>query len=502
MIIPKPAMQTAEEGVFAFSSHITVYVSFSADPGYSHFVAEELSQKLRVATGSFVSVKSAEPGEAPAGGVVLTDHEALEGLGDEGYNLTVRPDRITLRAPAAPGLFYAGQSLAQLIHHRLSTVGKNGGGLLSQLPCVTIQDEPRFAWRGFMLDSARHFQPIELILKLIDQIAALKLNRFHWHLTEDQGWRLEVLSYPKLTGVGAWRSNGDGHYGGFYTQEQVRDVIVYAKLRNVTVIPEIEMPAHNLAALAAYPELGCSGERTDVTNDWGVLAGVFCAGRDETFSFLENVLNEVAELFPAAYLHIGGDERKQGLWDNCPRCQGVRKEHGLADESALQKWFMDRVADHIHTTLGRRTIAWGDNIDAGVTEGQVVQGWLPEQSAKAARQGSDTINSTHEWVYLDYPATEQDLAEKKPDWMMVLPLEKVYRFDPIPQGLEPEHHHHVLGSESHLWTEHVPNEKELYHQLIPRLLAFAETVWSPLDLRDFDCFKKRLAVQQGYLFPG
>jgi len=507
MIIPKPAMQTAEDGAFAFASHVTVYLSFAVDPHYSHFVADEIAQKLREVTGSFISVKSAEPGEAPAGGVILTDHEVPGGLGDEGYELTVRPEGITLRATACAGLFYAAQSLTQRIHQHRASAGENGGPL-ADLPCVTIQDKPRFAWRGFMLDSARHFQPVELILKLIDQLAALKLNRLHWHLTDDQGWRLEVLGYPRLTGVGAGRSNGGGsrgepggRYGGYYTQEQAREVVAYARLRQVTVIPEIEMPGHNLAALAAYPELGCHDGSYEVTGEWGILDGVFCAGREQTFTFLQNVLAEVAELFPGGYLHVGGDERKPGLWDNCPRCRGVRQEHGLADESALQKWFMDRVSQYIHTALGRRSIAWGDNIDAGGTECQIVHGWLPEQTSKAARQGLDTLNSTHNWVYLDYPETEKELAENKPDWMMVLPLERVYQFDPIPSDLEPEHHRHVLGSEAHLWTEHVPDEAELYHQLTPRLLAFAEAVWSPVELRDFEDFKKRLAVQQAYLFP-
>lgn len=505
MIIPRPATYTACDGAFTFPPRVTVLLAFGSDPGYAHFVADELAQRIRVATGCFVTIRAGEPGEADRGAVVLTDQDVPNDLGDEGYGLTITPDRITLRAAHDAGLFYAGQSLGQLLNPQHATNGDHGHARVRELPCATIKDKPRFAWRGFMLDSARHFQPIELILKLIDRLAALKLNRFHWHLTEDQGWRLEVLGYPRLTSVGAWRSNGRGsrgRYGGYYTQEQVRVVVAYAGQRQITVIPEIEMPGHNLAALAAYPELGCHGGPFEVANKWGVLDGVFCAGQDKTFTFIQNVLNEVAELFPGPYLHLGGDERKQGLWDNCPLCCGVREKHGLADESALQKWFMDRITGHVHTTLGRRSIAWGDNIDAGGAEGQVVHGWLPEQSAKAARQGLDTINSTHQWVYLNYPATRKELVEDKPDWMRVLPLETVYRFDPIPQDLEPEYHHHVLGSEAHLWTEHVPTEADLYHQLLPRLLAFSEAVWSPIELRDFNDFKKRLAVQRAHLCPG
>ncbi len=513
MMIPRPLTHQTQQGAFAFPPQVSLLLAYESDPGYAHFVAEELAQHIRVKSGSFVTVRVAEPSESDRGAVVLTDRQVPDGLGDEGYNLTVSPDRITLRADHNAGLFYAGQSLTQLLNHQLATqttgqtptTTNNGHALVRELPCADIKDKPRFPWRGFMLDSARHFQSVELVTKLIDQLAALKLNRLHWHLTDDQGWRLEILGYPKLTSVGAWRSNGGGgngnqvSYGGYYTQEQVREIVAYAKLRQITVIPEIEMPAHNLAALAAYPQLSCHGQPSDVTNQWGLLDGVYCAGQDQTFSFLQNVLDEVAELFPSPYLHLGGDERKPGTWDNCQACQAVRDKHNLTDEPALQKWFMDRVADHVHTRLNRRSISWGDNIDAGGTQGQVVHGWLPEQSTKAARQGLDTINSTHEWVYLDYPATEKELAEDKPDWMRLLPLEKVYQFDPIPQGLEPDLHHHVLGSEAHLWTEHVPTEADLHHQLWPRLIAFAETVWSPIELRDFDDFKNRLKVQETHL---
>lgn len=490
MIIPRPSVVEPTEGAFTFPESLTVVLAFHADAGYTWFVTEELAQKLRVATGRFVTHRhAASEHETPLGSVVLTDHDAPADLGNEGYILDVTPQRITLRATAGPGLYYAYQTFTQLLQgHRAAN---NPAEPLKQLPCVHIRDVPRFGWRGLMLDSARHFQSVPQIMRLIDRLAELKLNRLHWHLTEDQGWRLEVLGYPKLTGVGAWRNNGRGRYGGFYTQEQVRDIIAYARMRQVTVIPEIEMPGHNLAALAAYPELGCNGSRGEVTGEWGIMDGVYCAGREETFRFLEDVLGEVAELFPAPYLHVGGDERKPGVWQNCPRCAKLRSEQGLADEASQHKWFMQRIANRVHGSLCRRTIAWGDNIDAGGIEGQIVHGWLPEQAAKAARQGLDTINSTHEWVYLDYPQTEED-HKRKPDWMLVLPMEKVYAFDPIPEGLEPSLHHHVLGSEATLWTERIPDEAEMYHQLFPRLYAFSEAVWSDPAVRDFADFRKRV----------
>lgn len=494
MIIPKPLEFNPSQGTFTFRPSMAVVLAFHADPGVAWFVADELSQKIRVATGSFITNREGEHGHAPpSGAIVLTDQDAPTDLGKEGYQIEITPEQVTLRAAAAAGLFYAYQSFTQLLQGHAAADGRTGQ--LAQLPCAHIRDKPRFGWRGLMLDSARHYQPVEQIIKLIDRLAALKLNRLHWHLTEDQGWRLEILGYPKLTGVGAWRNNGEGRYGGYYTQEQVREVVAYAKTRQITVIPEIEMPGHNLAALAAYPELGCNGASSEVTGEWGILDGVYCAAKDQTFRFLENVLGEVAELFPSPYMHLGGDERKKGLWDNCPRCTEVRKANGLADEAALQKWFMQRVSGRVHESLCRRSIAWGDNIDMGGIEGQIVQGWLPEQAAKAARQGHDTINSTHEWVYMDYPQNEQDHADRKPDWMVVLTLEKAYQFDPIPQDLEPQYHHHVLGSEATLWSEYIPDEAEMYHQLFPRLYAFSEAVWSDPGVRDFADFTKRLAIQ-------
>jgi hexosaminidase len=509
MIIPKPLVEQTQDGEFVFADELSLFLAFKKDSGYGYFVADELSQYLRVATGCFVTIRDGHPGTDARGVVVLTDRDAPRDLGEEGYGITVTPDCITLQACDGAGLFYAGQSLIQLLNHQRCTqntaAGRGGESTIAGLSCVTIQDKPRFGWRGFMLDSARHFQPTELIIQLIDQLAALKLNRLHWHLTDDQGWRLEILGYPKLTSVGAWRSNGHENgerYGGYYTQEQVREVVGYAKQRHITIIPEIDIPSHNLAALAAYPELGCHDGPFQVASEWGLLDGVYCAGQDKTFTFLENVLAEVAALFPDVPIHIGGDERKPGTWESCPRCVALCKEQDLPDESALQKWFMDRVAGHIHTRLGRRSISWGDNIDTGGTDGMIVQGWVDGQAGKAARQRLDTINSTNEWVYFDYPQTPKEHAESYPDWMKTLPTEKVYQFNPIPEDLEPEYHQHILGSEAHLWTEFVPDQDQLYHQLMPRLFAFSEALWSPIEHRDYEDFKQRLAVQRALVHPG
>lgn len=500
MMIPRPLTEQSKPGAFTFPDELPVHLSYGKDHGYSYFVGDELSQHLRVAAGRFVSIRDGHPeGDTPA--VVLTDSDVPEDLGSEGYLLQVTPERIALRARDNAGLFYAGQSLIQLLRHcrvQHAQAGDNGSTTIDSLPCTDIQDGPRFPWRGFMLDSARHFQPVELIVQLIDRLAALKLNRFHWHLTDDQGWRLEILSYPKLTGVGAWRANGQGgrRYGGYYTQQQVREVVAYAKMRNITIVPEIDIPSHNLAALAAYPELSCHGQAREVTGEWGLLDGVYCAGQETTFTFLEHVFAEVAALFPDAPIHLGGDERKPGLWDSCPRCHSLRDELGLPDEPALQKWFMDKVAAQIRQAHGRRSISWGDNVESGNSDDIIIQGWIDGQAGKAAGQGVDVINSTNQWVYFDYPQSSEEHADGYPDWMATLPIEKVYAFDPIPEGLAPEHHGRIMGSEANLWTEYVPDEKQLYHQIMPRLFAFSEAVWSPVESRDIDDFKKRLAVHQ------
>lgn len=498
MIIPKPLEYRPEPGAFTFRPTVMIWLAFHTDPDYAHFVADELSQRIRVTTGCFVTIRQGEPdADVPTGAVVLTDREASPDLGDGGYTLGVTTERITLRAATTAGLFHASQSLIQLLDgHRAADCN---GATLAELPGAFIKDKPRFVWRGFMLDSARHFQPIELIYKIIDQLAALKLNRFHWHLIDDQGWRLEILGYPKLTSVGAWRSKGTQRYGGFYTQEQVRELVAYARMRQITVIPEIEMPGHNLSALAAYPELGCKRTGYTVQESWGIEYGAYCAGNEKAFRFLEDVLGEVAEVFPGPYIHLGGDERKAGLWDDCPSCVAVRESKQLADEGALQKWFMDRVSRRVHQTLCRKTIAWGDNIDAGGVDGQIVQGWLPGQAVAAARQGLDAINSIHESVYLNYTNSDDEITEQMPDWMRTLPLEKVHAFDPIPQDLEPDRHKHILGSESHLWTEYIPDESLLVRHLIPRLYAFSEAVWTEPNGRDFDDFKKRLETQRSIL---
>lgn len=401
--------------------------------------------------------------------------------------LHIHEQHIHIIASDAAGAFYAMQSLSQLLYaHRNA----------SAIPCCKITDHPRYTWRGFMLDSARHFQSVDWIKQHIDRMAAIKLNRLHWHLCDDQAWRAQVKAYPRLTDIAAWRTQNGEQYGGYYTQQQMHDIVSYAEARHITVIPEIEMPGHCNAALVAYPKFSCTGQPLEVAaQGWDAytnLAGrlPYCAGKPEVYTFLKNVLTEMAEIFPS-HLHIGGDETPSSQWDDCPTCSALKTKLGLDTNTALRTHFLQQIDDHCQQTLDRSTIAWTDGVDKQIPKKQIVHAWLAHEAATAARLGYDVINSNHEWVYLDYPALDTD-RPSKPDWMLTLPLEKIYHFDPTPEGLEPEFQQSILGSESPIWTEYAPGEQDLEKQIFPRLIAFSEALWSPRIGRSFDEFAQRL----------
>lgn len=515
-VVPKPSEIQTRPGVFAIASARVIYNTTSDDQrARLKWVAQYLADGL--ATGGATRGKSDKPvgtlsvpvlpeiqeGVQPTGSIRLALDEGAEALGEEGYYLEVDADKVTLTARCAAGVFYGVQTLFQLV------VSAQNNGHARQIPCVSIRDQPRFPWRGFMLDSARHMQSVSEIKRIIDRLAHMKLNRLHWHIADDQGWRLEILKYPKLTSVGAWRGEGAKRYGGFYTQQQVREIVAYAADRYITVIPEIDMPGHSNAALYAYPELSCSGDPINVDPEGGLEAYtkqdgrlLFCAGRDNVLTFLKDVMTEVAELFDPPYIHLGGDERPTDIWSKCPRCKQRMQDLKLKDEDELEFWFANKISTFVHEQLKVGTIGWGDNLKkAGMPKGQVVQGWLEGQTKQAAEMGWQTINSFHEWVYLDYPATEAAMADK-PDWMPLLPIEKVYGFEPIPEGLNASQEALILGGESPIWTEYVKTYDELIRQVMPRLLAFSETLWSPKQARDFDDFKLRAdALSRGQAPP-
>ena len=414
-------------------------------------------------------------------------------LGEEGYALTIDAGGIVLVAPTTPGLFHGAQTLLQL--------APLDGPLA--FPCLEIRDRPRFAYRGMHLDVCRHFFPVEFLKRYLDLMAMHRFNRFHWHLTEDQGWRIEIERYPELTRVGSVRAETlRGHYhdpphefdgkphGGFYTKGQVREVVAYAAARGITVVPEIEMPGHSLAALAAYPELSCTGGPFAPATKWGVFDDVYCAGNDAVFEFLADVLDEVMELFPGEYIHIGGDECPKTRWEQCEKCQARMVSEGLVDEHELQSWFIRRI-ERFLTSRGRRLIGWDEILEGGLAPGATVMSWRGTAGGiEAARQGHDVVMTPGTHCYFDHyqadPST-QPLAIGG-----LTTLKQVYGFEPVPAELTAEEARHVLGGQGNVWTEYMPTPEHVEFMILPRMCALAEVLWSPAQARDWPDFRRRL----------
>lgn len=403
---------------------------------------------------------------------------------EEGYHLIVDKSGITLEAPSYSGLFYGLQTLLRL----------KGQG--HEIPFVEVTDEPRFPYRGLMLDVSRHFFPMKTIERQIDVMAELKLNRLHLHLTDAAGWRLQVESYPRLTSFAAWRDGAKwkewwdgerryleegtpGAYGGFYTKDEIRHLVAYAAERGITIIPEIEMPGHSEEVLTAYPELSCTHEPYKEAD--------FCPGNEETFRFLEAVLTEVMELFPSEYIHIGGDEAGKRSWHSCPLCLKRMKEEHLASVDELQSYLIHRVERFLQAH-GRKVIGWDEIIDGGLSGGETVMSWRGEEGAlRAARNGNDAIMAPGAFCYFDQ---YQDAPLVEPEAIGgYLPPEKVYTYDPIPEGLSQEESAHIIGVQANLWTEYVPTPDHLEYMLYPRLFALSEVAWSPAEARDYDSFR-------------
>ncbi len=369
------------------------------------------------------------------------------------------------------------------------------------LPCLSIADQPRFPWRGMHLDVCRHFFPVEFVKRYIDLLARYKMNTFHWHLTEDQGWRIEIKKYPKLTEVGAWRSGGQVGpysrreydsipYGGFYTQAQIKEVVAYAAARHVTVVPEIEMPGHAMAALAAYPALGCIGGPYEVQKGWGVFDDVFCAGNDSVFAMLEGVLTEVMELFPGQYLHIGGDECPKERWKACAKCQARMKAHGLKDEHELQSYFIQRIEQFVNSK-GRKIIGWDEILEGGLAPNAAVMSWRgTEGGVAAAKSGHYAVMSPGSHCYFDH--YQGDPANEPLAIGGYTTLQKVYSYEPIPAELKPEEAKYILGAQGNVWTEYILTPDHVEYMAVPRMLALAEVLWTPKAKRDEADFIRRL----------
>jgi len=492
-LIPQPAKVERREGA-GFVLHKDTRILSAPGDAAAHQAAERFVAMLQDSHGITLTV---EETAAPVSGSISFSSTG-NNIAAEGYHLDITPDGIQILASDAPGAFYGAVSVWQLLADTQS--------LPLTIPALKITDAPRFAWRGFMLDSSRHIQSIDHIKMLIEQMARHKLNVFHWHLTDDQGWRLEIKRYPKLTEVGAWRTpagkagiDGDGNpvrYGGFYTQEEAREIVEYARARHITVMPEIEMPGHAQATIAAYPELGASGTTPPVSADWGVHTWLYNV-EDSTFTFLENVLLEVMEIFPSEYIHIGGDEADKYQWRNSPAVQAKRRALGLKDDNALQSWFIRRAGDFLRQH-NRRLIGWDEILEGGpLPPGATVMSWRGMEGAvEAARSGHDAVVSASHTLYFN---RFQSLAADEPPGhnpvTELVTLEHVYGFEPVPAELDAAEARHILGAQAHVWTEHIRTEARVEHMSFPRLSAFAEVVWSPAAARDWAGFLPRLAVQ-------
>ncbi|MBB3732750.1 beta-N-acetylhexosaminidase [Nonomuraea dietziae] len=484
MIIPKPVLYETRPGRFVLGRRTALV----ADPALSE-VAAWLRGELGAVTGGELL-----PGGQGQGAITL-------GLGDlapEAYRLTVGAEGVRIVAGGPAGAFYGAQTLRQLLPSEAFRKAGIGGTLA--LPAVHVEDEPRFGYRGCLLDVARHFMTKADVLRFIDLMAMHKLNVLHLHLTDDQGWRLEIRRYPRLTEVGAWRResqtgwNGamDGRpHGGYYTQDDIREIVAYAARRHIMVVPEIDLPGHTQAAIAAYPELGNLDEPLEVRTTWGVGVNVLNV-EDATITFFENVFEEVLDLFPSPFICVGGDECRKDQWRESPSAQARMSELGLRDEDALQSWFIHRF-DEFLTARGRRLVGWDEILEGGLAPGAVVASWRGDLGAvAAARAGHDVITCPSTSVYLDY---RQAPGEEEPvPFGTVLGLEDVYAFEPLPKELRDDPAGaHVVGSQCAVWTELIDSNRRVDYMAFPRLSAFAETVWSTQE-RDLGDFRDRLAA--------
>ncbi|MDR3387531.1 MAG: family 20 glycosylhydrolase [Rudaea sp.] len=490
-LIPLPASVDLSPGYFTLHQGAALNIR-SGNPaalGVARYFADLLARTRDI----HLDVRPFDAAENDDGIIFVLDPQFLvrDDSSDEGYELTVASHGIRLIARTPHGLFNGSvtlwQWLTQDTAHKVSF----------DVPCVHIEDHPRFAWRGLMLDSARRYQSPEFIKQLLDEMARHKLDVFHWHLTDDQGWRIEIKQYPKLTDIGAWRIpasvyGAPSRYGGFYTQEQIRDIVRFAAERYITIVPEIEMPGHAQAAIAAYPELGVTGVRPPVSPDWGVHTYLYNVD-DSTFSFLENVLTEVMDLFPGNYVHIGGDEAAKDQWQASAHIQQRMRELGVADETALQSWFIARI-ERFLDDHGRKLIGWDEILQGGLPPRATVMSWQGTKGGiEAARQGHDVVMAPSPLMYFDHVQSQRhDEPPGRPD---VVSLDDVYAYEPTPQELDSTQARHVLGAQANLWSEYMDTTQRVEHAAFPRADALAEVLWSPPSRRNWAGFLSRLPAQ-------
>jgi len=479
-----------DKGSYQLSTVAPVYLR-ATDPDAS-LAANYLVERIKMSSGIALEVEKVDKNTGK--GIHLALGETGFSDHTDAYSLTINGNGIDVIGNSPRALFYGVQTILQLLPPQIYSADQVLEAKDLLVPCLRIEDEPRYEWRGMHLDVGRHLYPVEFIKKYIDLIAMHKMNVFHWHLTEDQGWRIEIKKYPKLTQVGSIRKTEDGGtYGGFYTQDEVKEIVDYARTRFVDVMPEIELPGHSVAALAAYPELSCTGGPFEVRTKWGVAEDVYCAGKEQTFDFLQDVLTEVIDLFPFDYFHIGGDECPKVRWEVCADCQKRIREESLEDEHELQSWFITRIEQFL-LSKNRRMVGWDEILEGGLAPQATVMSWRGMAGGiKAAKAFHDVIMSPTSHCYFDY--YQGDPAHEPKAIGGFLPMEKVYSFEPTPELLSPEEAKHILGAQGNVWTEYIPTADQVEYMSVPRMSALAEVVWSPQEKRNFEHFVYRMKAQ-------
>lgn len=492
-IIPKPQKISLDAGYFKLKDTLII---------------QTISNNLQQVTGllkgylkeeDILATISGEFSDKSNSSYISLDVIADSAMNAEGYTLSVQPDHIAITAVSQQGLFYGIQSLRQLI-----ITNKD-----NRIHCMTINDWPRFSWRGMHLDVSRHFMPVSFIKKYIDYLAFLKMNTFHWHLVDDQGWRIEIKRYPKLTEIGAWRDSTlvgyykdrprryDGkRYGGFYTQNEIKDIVAYAQKRFITIVPEIELPGHSQAAIASYPKLGCTHDKVAVWTRWGVSPYIYNVD-ESTFTFLENVLNEVIQLFPSKYIHIGGDEALKTQWKKSKEVQRRMKKLGITDEEKLQGYFVARIQKYLESK-GREIIGWDEIMEGGIGKNAAVMSWRGTQEGiDAARAGHKVVMTPIKYCYFDH------YQSKDPGEPLAiggyLPMDSIYWYNPVPKELSDSVASRIMGVQGNVWTEYLPTPKQVEYMLFPRIFAMSEIQWSSPEHKDYSAFEKRVRSFEPYL---
>ena len=486
-IIPTPQSLVQQDGFFRLNSHTAI----TAVSPEAKTIAEFFAAKMRTSTGLDIQV-------AEKGNILLSLDSSLDVPNDEGYSLEVSKDAVKVVAKTTQGLFYGMQSFLQLLPAEIESPSKVNG-IAWQAPAVSIKDAPRFGYRGIMLDPCRHFMPAENVKKYIDVLSLFKINRIHWHLTDDQGWRIEIKKYPKLTEIGSKRIDGEGtEYGGYYTQEEIKDIVKYAADHFITVVPELELPGHEMAAIAAYPNLSCKGEPGTPRIIWGVEDIVMCPGKEDMFTFLQDVIDEMVPLFPSEYFHIGGDECPKTSWKNCPLCQKRIKAEGLkADgkhsaEEKLQSYVIQRMEKYLETK-GKKIIGWDEILEGGLAPSATVMSWRGEEGGIAAALMDHTVIMTPggNGMYLD--AYQGDPKIEPVTIGGYTLLEKTYSYNPIPDTLTAMgKSDYILGVQGNTWSEYMYDEAKRDYMIFPRILAVAEIGWTNLDRKDYKDFERRI----------